>query len=221
MAIQLYDARRGIYYDKPSLRGWLHLVTFVASLVVGAVLLAHEPAGRDRVVAFVYTGCVAGLFGVSALYHRGRWGAQAAQRLQRLDHTMIVMMIAGSATPALALSIPSHVRVPALLLLWGLAGLAIAVRLLWMNTPERVTGAIYVGLGCLAGAAIPAVWITNGVAPALLLIAGGSLYIVGAIGYHRRALNFAPSVFGYHEAFHAYVTLAAACQFVAIAIFVV
>lgn len=57
----------------------------------------------------------AGLFGVSAVYHRGGWGAQAAQLLQRLDHTMIVMMIAGSATSALALSAPPHLRTPALL----------------------------------------------------------------------------------------------------------
>jgi hypothetical protein len=31
----LYDSRRGVHYEKPLLRGWLHLVWFEASLVAG------------------------------------------------------------------------------------------------------------------------------------------------------------------------------------------
>ena len=37
----LYDARRGVYYVKPVLRGWLHLLCFGASLVLGPLLLAR------------------------------------------------------------------------------------------------------------------------------------------------------------------------------------
>jgi len=41
----LYDARRAVYYTKPVLRGWLHLIWFGASLVPGTLLLAraHGP----------------------------------------------------------------------------------------------------------------------------------------------------------------------------------
>ncbi|MDT4926949.1 MAG: hemolysin, partial [Pseudonocardiales bacterium] len=53
-----------------------------------------------------------------------------------------------------------------------------------------------------------------------LLIAGGLLYTIGAVGYHRRSPDPHPSVFGYHEVFHAYVMAAAACQYVAIGCFV-
>ena len=47
---QLYDARRGVYYAKPVLRGWLHLLCFGASLVAGPLLLAGgmEPRGSRR-----------------------------------------------------------------------------------------------------------------------------------------------------------------------------
>ena len=46
----LYDARRGVYYTKPVLRGWLHLLCFGASLVSGPLLLAGgtEPRGSRR-----------------------------------------------------------------------------------------------------------------------------------------------------------------------------
>jgi len=34
-----YDRQRGVYYPKPVLRGWLHLLWFGASLVAGTLLL--------------------------------------------------------------------------------------------------------------------------------------------------------------------------------------
>ena len=52
------------------------------------------------------------------------------------------------------------------------------------------------------------------------MIAGGVLYMVGALSYHRRRPDPFPSVFGYHEVFHAYVCAAATCQYIAIALFV-
>ena len=52
------------------------------------------------------------------------------------------------------------------------------------------------------------------------MLAGGLLYTAGALSYHRRWPDPYPSVFGYHEVFHAYVCAAAACQYLAIARFI-
>src|SRR6185437_10795935 len=73
------------------------------------------------------------------------------------------------------------------------------------------------GLACLGGLALPWVWIHAGAASGVLLLAGGLLYIAGALSYHRRWPDPYPSVFGYHEVFHVYVCAAAACQYAAIA----
>ena len=68
-----YDTRRGIYYVKPALRGWLHLVWFEASLVAGTLLVARAH-GAVRITALaIYAASVSALFGISALYHRGTW----------------------------------------------------------------------------------------------------------------------------------------------------
>ena len=57
-------------------------------------------AGRRHAQAFaIYGLAVAGLFGVSALYHRGRWRRAVRARLQRADHAMIFVLIAGTYTP--------------------------------------------------------------------------------------------------------------------------
>jgi hemolysin III len=216
----LYDARRGLAYAKPALRGWLHLLWFEASLVVGTLVLVRaQGAGHVAAVA-IYTATVSGLFGVSALYHRGNWGACWSRRLQRVDHAMIFLLIAGTATPVFVVAAPHPYGAVCLAVLWALTVAAMLTRLLWMAAPEPLVGAIFLALGWTAGTALPFVWLNQGVLPALLLMLGGLLYTAGALSYYRRRPDPVPSVFGYHEVFHTYVCLAAACQYVAIALYI-
>ena len=216
----LYDARRGVYYAKPVLRGWLHLLCFGASLVAGPLLLAGGHGAVRITAVAIYSASVSALFGISALYHRGTWTEAGRRRLQRLDHAMIFFLIAGTATPAFLLTVRSTFGVVCLIVMWALTVTAAAVRMVRMSTPELVAGAMFVGLGWLAGLALPWVWVRAGVAPALLVLTGGLLYTAGALAYHRRWPDPIPSVFGYHEVFHAFVCAAATCQFVAIAVFI-
>ncbi len=216
----LYDARRGVYYVKPVLRGWLHLLCFGASLVLGPLLLARAHGAAQIIAVAVYSASVSALFGISALYHRGTWTDTWRRRLQRLDHAMIFFLIAGTATPAFLLDTPGTFGLACLIAMWTLTLTAAAIHLTWMDAPELLVGATFVGLGWAAGLALPWVWIHAGVAPAALMLAGGLLYTAGALSYHRRWPNPYPSVLGYHEVFHAYVCAAAACQYVAIARFI-
>jgi hemolysin III len=217
---RLYDVRRGVYYAKPALRGWQHLLWFVASLAAGPLLLARAHGAAQTMAIAVYSVSVSALFGFSALYHRGTWTAAWRQRLQRLDHAMIFFLIAGTATPAILLTAPAAFGLPCLITLWALTITAAAIHLAWMNAPELLVGTTFVGLGCAAALALPWVWIHAGVVPAALMLAGGLLYVAGALSYHRRRPDPYPSVFGYHEVFHLYVCAAAACQYVAIARFI-
>jgi hemolysin III len=216
---QLYDTRRGIHYDKPRLRGWLHLVSFEAALVLGTLLIVTAQGTREVSVASIYAATVAGMFGASALYHRGRWQMRTRAWLQRLDHLMIFLVIAGTATPPMAICLPAPYSAIGLTVLWTLTLLAASARMTRMQLPEWLAGAIFIGLGWAAGAGLPAVWVHAGVGPAVLLLAGGLLYTLGALAYHRRWPDPRPATFGYHEVFHLFVSLAAACQYVAIACF--
>lgn len=219
-APHLYDSLRRVHYVKPRWRGWAHLLFFEASLVIGTLVVAGVHGGARLTAAVTYTAAVSGLFGASALYHRGNWTPTVAKSLQRLDHVMIFVLIAGTATPPLLLCVPSPYDVLSVVLVWTLSLAAIVLHLAWMDAPERLTGSVFLGLGWLTGVAVPAVWIRSGVAPAVLLVAGGVLYSAGAVSYHRRRPDPAPAVFGYHEVFHLYVCAAAACQYIAIACFI-
>ena len=214
---RFYDARRGIYYTKPVMRGWLHLLWFGVSLVVSTVLLAHTP-GTARVLSFgVYAVSVGALFGISALYHCGTWSEASRQRLQRLDHVMIFFLIAGTATPVFIVAAPGPLGRTGLVLLWVLTVAAATIHLAWMDAPERLVGGTFLALGWVAALALPAVWLHSGPVAGGLMLGGGLLYTVGALSYHRRRPDPYPSVFGYHEVFHVYVCAGAACQYLAIA----
>lgn len=216
----LYDARRGVYYAKPVLRGWLHLLWFAASLAGGTLLLARAH-GATRITAIaIYAASVSALFGISALYHRGNWSTAWSRRLQRLDRAMIFFFIAGTATPVFLLATRGALGLACLIVLWVLTLTAAAIHLAWMSAPEPVVGATFIGLGWLAAVALPGVWIHAGAAAGTLMLTGGLLYTAGAISYHRRWPDPYPSVFGYHEVFHACVCAAATCQYVAIALLI-
>jgi hemolysin III len=214
-----YDARRGVYYTKPLLRGWLHLLWFEVSLVAGTLLVTQAHGAAETTALAIYAVSVSALFGASALYHRGNWSETWRCRLQRLDHAMILFLIAGSATPAFLLTMHGALGLACLIVLWSLTLAAGGIRMVKMAGPERLVGAMLLGLGWMAGLALPWVWIHSGAAPGALMLAGGLLYTTGALSYHRRWPDPVPSVFGYHEVFHAFVCAGATCQYLAIALF--
>ena len=65
-------------------------------------------------------------------------------------------------------------------------------------------------LGWVAMAAFPGMLDKLGITGTALVVVGGLLYTAGALVYALQRPDPAPTVFGYHEVFHALVILAAA-----------
>jgi hemolysin III len=74
-----------------------------------------------------------------------------------------------------------------------------------------------IAAGWIAIVALPELWRALGPVPIALLVGGGALYTLGAVIYALRCPDPAPTVFGYHEVFHALVIGAALLHFVAVA----
>jgi hypothetical protein len=60
-----------------------------------------------------------------------------------------------------------------LAVMWALTLFAAAIHLVWMGAPELLVGGTFIGPGWAAGLALPSVWLHAGVAPAVLILAGG------------------------------------------------
>nr|WP_198535957.1 MULTISPECIES: hemolysin III family protein [Pseudofrankia] len=202
---------------RPRMRGWLHAGAFPVSLALGVVAVALPTTLGARLAVGVYAISITALFGTSALYHRTMWSTSRARALmKRLDHSMIFVFIAGTYTPFALLAMPRHIAQPILAVVWGGAALGVVLRMLWLHSPRYLIVPLYIALGWVAVFVFPEVLHTAGVATLTLLVVGGACYSVGAIIYALRRPNPSPTVFGYHEVFHAFTLVAACCHYVAL-----
>jgi hemolysin III len=206
---------------KPRLRGVSHQWAFFVSLITGTVLVIVAPSGKATWAALIYSVAVAGLFGVSALYHRINWRSPAARaRMRRLDHTMIFVLIAGTYTPFALLALHGTLATIILIVVWGGALLGAGLKLVWLDAPKWVIAVVYIALGWVAVAAMPQMVDHVGLIATLLVGLGGVLYTLGAVAYARQSPNPVPGVFGYHEVFHVLVIAAAAIHYAVVAAYV-
>lgn len=205
---------------KPRLRGWIHAVTAPIALIAVLVLLVLAPTMSTRIACAVYalTGIL--LFTVSAFYHRGTWSDRGRLLLKRLDHTNIMLVIAGSYTPLAWTLLERRDAVVLLSLVWGGALLGTAFRLLWLHAPRWLYTPVYIALGLAALLYLPQFFAAS-VPCTVLMLVGGALYIIGAVFYAAKRPNLNAEWFGFHELFHAFTVGGFACHYAAILIAVV
>ena len=199
----------------PRLRGRLHQVAFLVSIPAGIALVVAARSWSARAGVLVYALSLTAMFGTSAALHRLRWSPRARLRMDRLDRTMIYVLIAGSYTPVCLLALRPGWRVALLALVW--TGAAAGVALVLLRTRRRGVGVarmvLYLGLGWISLLVLPELARTLGPGRLALAVLGGVLYTVGAIVLIRRRPDPSPRVFGYHEVWHACTVAAGACHF--------
>jgi hemolysin III len=206
---------------KPRLRGVSHQWAFFVSCAIGAALVLAAPAGTPRLAAAIYAVSVSALFGVSALYHRITWASVTARRwMRRVDHSAIFFLIAGTYTPFALLILDGALSTVILIVVWAGALGGILLKLVWIDAPKLLAAIVYVALGWVAVAAFPDLLDELGVTGTALVVAGGLLYTAGALVYALKRPDPVPTVFGYHEVFHALVIVAAALQYAVVAFYV-
>jgi hemolysin III len=204
---------------KPRLRGVFHEAACYVAICLGVALVLTSQPGRARLSAAIFAACMAACFGFSALYHRPTWQPRARSWLARLDHAGIYLLIAGTYTP-FGLLVLSHAwAVVVLSIVWSGAALAILLKLFWPATPKKLSAGIALTLGWVAIVAFTQLLKLPPAALALLLV-GGIAYSAGAVVYARRRPDPLPHILGYHEIFHLLTLVAAACQYAAIAFYV-
>lgn len=193
---------------KPKLRGWLHLATtplaFFSFIVM--LVIAREPVARAGAAVFMVSAVL--LFGVSAVYHTGKWRVGVEQALRRLDHSNIFIMIAGSYTPFSLLLLSPRQATIMLSLVWGGAILGVVFKVFWLQAPRWVYVPLYLMLGWAAVLYWPEFTEAASTPVLVLLVVGGLLYSIGALVYGFKWPDPSPRWFGYHEVFHA-LTIAA------------
>lgn len=207
------DNKTNLQATKPLLRGHLHQAFFFFSLGASIMLYMHLYQHQYALKLFIYLLSLNSLYLISTLYHRPNWNEVKRMIMRRLDHSAIFFLIAGTATPIIALKLPDNINTDLQIANWTIALLGVAVSLIWVKAPKIFNFFIYILAGCFWLIFLRQFYLTMNAFELSTLILGGIFYIFGAVFYATKKPNFIKNVFGYHELFHLFVILGSIAHF--------
>ena len=161
------------------------------------------------------------LYATSATYHMVISSDKVLKFLQRLDHSMIFVLIAGTYTPfcLIALNGKSGWILFSIITLIAICG--IVFKLAWFNCPRILSTSIYIIMGWMAIFVFKPLFISLSIEGLILLIVGGILYTIGGVIYALKPKCLYFKYLGFHEIFHIFIMLGSLCHFLCIYLYVI
>jgi hemolysin III len=185
-------------------------VAFGASLALG-------PGFPERLALLLCAASQTALFATSALYHSMPWRPRAEARMQRADHAMIHVKIAGTLTAITWLAGPALWSTALVAAAWAVA-VAGAAHKAWVpQIAEEPSIRVQVGQSLLGVPAMVAFALHESGLQLALLVGGGLLYLAGALCFAARRPVLWPRVFSFHEVFHVCVLAGSGAHFALLA----
>jgi len=163
----------------------------LSALGTGILLyLATQYGTAIHLASFsIYGTCLVLLHLASTLYH-GIQAPRAKRVLWVIDHSSIYLLIAGTYTPFLLLSLRDRLGMALLATVWALAAIGIAFKSIFIGRLRRLSVAYYVLMGWLIVIAARQIWLKVP-HPALVYVAGGGLsYTFGIVFYGWKKLPY-------------------------------
>jgi hemolysin III len=219
------DTVRSVNHDvltaeRPAWRGVLHAWAFFLAIPAGVLLIVFADGAAGRTAASIYTGTLLLVFGTSASYHRLAQSYRARRIMQRLDHGMIYLLIAGTYAPICLVALPPKWGIPLFASIGAIGLLGMVIKLAAIRRLQWLAYALYPIMGWAAVIATPALRSSLTPLQIGLVIGGGLAYTVGFPVLLLKRPDPWPRVFGYHEVWHGFTVLAAVLHFGAVALVV-
>ncbi|MEI6788575.1 MAG: hemolysin III family protein [bacterium] len=165
----------------------------LAALAVMVVFAAMRGTVWHIVACSVYGSTLVMLFASSTLYHSLPW-PRAKAVLKIIDHSAIYLLIAGTYTPFLLISMRGPWGWSLFGIIWGLALVGVVFKVFFAGRFKLFSTLVYIGMGWMAVVAIRPLYLGLPRGGLLWLVAGGVLYTAGTIFYlGRRIPSRAPA----------------------------
>ncbi len=197
-------------------RGFLHGSAAAAGLVGTVFLLFHAPNWPTRFAVLVFGVAVMALYTTSSLYHSIPWRERWHKRMQRMDHSMIYVLIAGTYTPVTAIVLDSPWNWIVLTMVWGITLGGVIQKGLFPKVPGWISVMMSTILGWLGVFFFWPMIQRLGWMPVGIVLAGGVMYTIGMVFLVTNRPRLWPRVFSYHEAFHVLTVTATSLHFLVI-----
>jgi hemolysin III len=181
----------------------------IAGLITLAILAILFGDHRQVISVLIYGSTLVLLYLASTLYHATQQ-PKLKKIFQKFDHSAIFLLIAGTYTPFLVISLWGKWGWILLGLIWGLALFGIGFKAFFIDRFHRISAVGYLLMGWLGAfvgirllSKIPLVSLS-------WLAAGGVIYTIGVIFLAWRRIPFN------HAVWHIFVLAGSACHFIAV-----
>jgi len=207
-----------MYYGE-KLNSITHLVGAILALVgFGSLLtIALEQAHWRIIVSFVVFGLtLIMLYTMSTLYHSFQ-SVKLKKLFQQLDHVAIYLLIAGTYTPYMLLSLEGNGGMLMLALVWGLAVIGLVIDVVIVKRIEWLQIVIYLAMGWICVFKYSALQTAIPGSGIIWLTVGGLAYTIGIIFYVLDDFNKLKHA---HGIWHLFVLAGSISHFISIAFYV-
>ena len=182
----------------------------IAGLAVLMVAAATRGEGAWQTVpCAIYGAAMVLMFTTSTLYHSFPW--PRVKRVFRVqDHEMIFLMIAGSYTPFVLITLRGALGWTLFGVVWGIAAAGLVFQGFFTGRFKGASTALYVVMGWIIAFALKPLLVQMPPAGIRWLVAGGLCYTLGAVVYLFKRVKY------HHALWHLAVLAGGACHYFAI-----
>ena len=174
------------------------------------IILANQKGDPWRLTAYIIYGIsLTTLYLFSTLYH-GLTHSRTKAIFRRLDHSAIYLLIAGTYTPVILISLRTTWVMFLLPVVWVMAIFGVFMKVFYIHRYERLTLAFYILMGWMALIAAKPLFNSVPIESFIWIIVGGISYTTGIIFYAWRRLPYQ------HTIWHMFVLLGSISHYIGI-----
>jgi len=187
-----------------------HALGLLLSFIALFILVKNSHGELNRIVSFsIFATSGIVLFLASTLYH-SLTNKRAKQLFKQLDHCAIYLLIAGTYTPLLAITLAGPLGYTLLAFIWLFALSGILFKIKFGNKYRKTSLATYLGMGFISLGILGEL---NEKLPEQaigLLALGGLIYTLGVFFYVKKTVPYT------HAIWHLFVLGGVTCHFLMI-----
>ncbi|WJG10435.1 hemolysin III family protein [Aliiglaciecola sp. LCG003] len=191
-----------------------HGLGLIFSIVGTVYLLMRSDSTVAMASSAIYGASLTIMFFSSTIYHSVT-GLKAKGFFKLVDHSAIYVLIAGTYTPFLAVSIGGWIGWTSIAVIWSIALFGVIFKCFAQHRFPKLSLVTYLVMGWLAVILIYPLYQSVAGYGLLLLVAGGLCFSIGVIFYMQKAVKFT------HAIWHLFVIAGCACHYYAIYYFVI
>ena len=186
----------------------------IVAIILLALFAAHQNDNVKLISGIVFGGTLFLMYTSSTVYHSIS-NPKVKHLFRILDHASIYLLIAGSYTPFVLVTLKGSLGWAMFTIIWSLAFAGGLFKLFFVHIFELLSTIIYLLMGWMSLVVVKPLYQLLPIGGLAYIVAGGLFYSIGVIFFIWERLTFS------HVLWHLFVLAGSICHFLAVLLYVV